>query len=91
MTERTRYVVEGYKPITSGNDPLIEEKTKLLGVLEKAVGEARQKGVETVNFRDFFSRMGYKFRLDVSDDKINQATGPYLSNVGVGGLMPPSP
>jgi hypothetical protein len=91
VTERTRYMVEGYKPITSGNDPLIEEKTKLLGVLEKAVQEGRQKGVETVNFRDFFSRMGYKFRLDVSDDKINQATGPYLSNVGVSGAMPPSP
>ena len=55
--------------------------------------EGRQKGVDTVNFRDFFSRMGYKFRLDVTDDKINQATGPYLSNVGIGGpiRMPPSP
>jgi hypothetical protein len=91
VTERTRYIVEGYKPITSGNDPLLEEKTKLLGLIEKAVNEGRQKGVEGVNFRDFFSRMGYKFRLDVTDDKINQATGPYLSNVGIGAAMPPSP
>ncbi|MBN9120756.1 MAG: hypothetical protein J0I06_16670 [Planctomycetes bacterium] len=90
VTERTRYIVEGYKPITSGNDPLIEEKTKLLGAIDKAVTEGRQKGVTTVDFRDFFGRMGYKFRLDVSDDKINQATGPYISNVGVG-AMPPSP
>lgn len=91
VTERTRYIVEGYRPITSGNDPLLDEKTKLMGAMDKAVLDARQKGVTDVNFRDFFSRMGYKFRLDVSDDKINQATGPYLSNVGIGGAMPPSP
>lgn len=91
VTERTRYIVEGFKPITTGADPLLNEKTKLLGALEAAVKEGRQKGVEPVNFRDFFSRMGYKFRLDVSDDKINQATGPYLSNVGVSETMPPSP
>lgn len=91
VTERTRFIVEGYKPITAGNDPLLEEKTKLLGAIDTAVKDGRQKGVTSVDFRDFFGRMGYKFRLDVSDDKINQATGPYLSNVGVGGAMPPSP
>lgn len=91
VTERTRYIIEGYRPITSGNDPLLDEKTKLLGGIDKAIQDGRQKGVEPVNFRDFFSRMGYKFRLDVTDDKINQATGPYLSNVGIGGAMPPSP
>jgi hypothetical protein len=93
VTERTRYIIEGYMPINSALDPNREEKTKLLGAIGAAISEGKQKGVETVNFRDFFSRMGYKFRLDVNDDVINKATAPYLSNVGLGGPvpMPPSP
>jgi hypothetical protein len=93
VTERTRYMVEGYFPINSGTDPNRDEKTKLLDALSNAIKEGKQKGVDPVNFRDFFSRMGYKFRLDVTDDKINQATAPYLSNVGIGNPlpMPPSP
>jgi hypothetical protein len=88
VTERTRYIVQGYYPINTATDPNRDEKTKLLDAIGKAVSEGKQKGVATVNFRDFFSRMGYKFRLDVTDDKINQATAPYLSNVGVGNPIP---
>jgi hypothetical protein len=92
VTERTRYVVEGNFAQNSPSDPNFEEKNKLLGAKDKAITEAKAKGVNTVNYRDFFSRMGYKFRLDISDDKINQATTPYLSNVGVGmPLTPPNP
>src|SRR5262245_20913490 len=72
ITERTRYVVEGFYPLSSATDPNREEKTKLLNAMTAGVNEAKQKGVATVNFRDFFSRMGYKFRFDVTDDKINQ-------------------
>ena len=35
--------------------------------------------MQTVKFRDFFPRMGYRVKLDVPDDKINQATAPYLN------------
>jgi hypothetical protein len=91
VTERTRYIVEGHFPLNSVNDPNREDKTKLLAAMTGAVNEGKQKGVATVNFRDFFSRMGYKFRLDVTDDKINQATAPYLSNVGVGDPLTPPP
>jgi hypothetical protein len=92
VTERTRFIVEGYMPINSATDPNRDEKTKLLGLINNAINDAKRKGVEPVNFRDFFSRMGYKFRLDVTDDKINQATAPYLSNVTVGETFsPPSP
>ncbi len=92
VTERTRFLVEGYMPINSATDPNRDEKTKLLGLISNAINDAKRKGVEPVNFRDFFSRMGYKFRLDVTDDKINQATAPYLSNVTVGETFtPPSP
>lgn len=90
VTERTRYVVEGNHPQNSPGDPNFEEKNKLLGAKDKAIADAKLKGVNTVNYRDFFSRMGYKFRLDVADDKINQAATPYLSGAG-GGAMPPSP
>lgn len=92
ITERTRFIVEGYFPINSAGDPNREEKTKLLGAMGEAITEGRKKGADTVNFRDFFGRMGYKYRLDVTDDKINQATAPYLSNVGKDPLpMPPNP
>lgn len=90
VTERTRYIVEGYFPIQGVQDPNRDEKTKLIGALSAAVAEGKQKGVDSINFRDFFSRMGYKFRLDVTDDKINQATAPYLSNLG-GNPLPPPP
>ena len=91
VTERTRYIVEGYMPINTATDPNRDEKTKLLGTISAAIKEGRDKGVDTQNFRDFFSRMGYKFRLDVSDDKVNQATVPYLNNVGVGSPVAPPP
>ena len=91
VTERTRFIVEGYMPINTAADPNRDEKTKLLGAINAAVKEGRDKGVDTLNFRDFFSRMGYKFRLDVGDDKVNQATAPYLNTVGVGGPAAPPP
>ncbi|MFM8274963.1 MAG: hypothetical protein ACKODX_21890 [Gemmata sp.] len=91
VTERTRYIVEGYYPLNSVNDPNRDEKTKLLASMTAAINEGKQKGVTSINFRDFFSRMGYKFRLDVTDDKVNQATAPYLSNVGVGASPIPAP
>ncbi len=89
VTERTRNIIEGYYPLNSITDPNQAEKTKLLAAMTDAVNQGKNKGVGTVNFRDFFSRMGYKFRLDVTDDKINQATAPYLSNVGVGDPLVP--
>ncbi len=92
VTERTRFIVEGYFPINSAGDPNREEKTKLLGAMGDAITAGRKKGADTVNFRDFFGRMGYKYRLDVTDDKINQATAPYLSNIGSNPIpMPPNP
>ncbi|MBM3979670.1 MAG: hypothetical protein FJ304_05195 [Planctomycetes bacterium] len=93
VTDNTRYVVEGFKPLLSGTDPNRDEKSKLLEIINNKVKDARARGVDRMNFRDFFSRMGYKFRLDVPDDKVNQATAPYLSNVGVGNPvpMPPAP
>ncbi len=81
ITEQTRYVIEGWYPIQGGMDPNRDEKTKLIGDMSAAVKVVREKGVATVNFRDFFPRMGYRVKIDVPADKINQATAPYLNKV----------
>ncbi len=91
VTDNTRYIVEGFKPLLTGTDPNRDEKSKLLEIINNKVKDARSRGVDRINHRDFFSRMGYKFRLDVPEDKINQATAPYLSNVGVGNPVPQPP
>jgi hypothetical protein len=81
ITENTRYVVKGHTPVNSGLDPNQEDKTRLIAAMSEAIDGARKRGVQDVSFRDFFPRMGYRVRLDVSDDKINQATAPYLNRV----------
>ena len=81
ITEQTRYVVEGWYPVQGVMDPNREDKTKMLGDMHNAVKFAREKGVVTVGFRDFFPRMGYKIKLDIPVDKVNQATAPYLNKV----------
>jgi hypothetical protein len=78
INEQTRYVVQGAFPTNTGNDPHREAKNKLLGALGEAMGEARAKGVPVTNYRDFFPRMGYRVKQDVSEDKVNQAAAKYL-------------
>jgi hypothetical protein len=81
ITEQTRYVVEGWKPVQGAVDPNIADKTALLTAMNLAVKSAREKGVAIVGFRDFFPRIGYRVKLDVTPDRINQATAPYLNKV----------
>jgi hypothetical protein len=81
ITERTRYVVQGAQPTNSAIDPNQAAKSKLIGAISQALTDARNRGVSVVDFRDFFPRMGYKVRTDISEDKVNQAAARYLSNV----------
>jgi hypothetical protein len=81
ISERTRYVVQGAQPTSSAGDPNTAAKSKLIGGISQAINEARNKGVSVVDFRDFFPRMGYKVRTDITEDKINQAAARYLSNI----------
>jgi hypothetical protein len=85
ITERTRYVVQGAQPTNSAADPNQAAKSRLIGGISQALTDARNKGVSIVDFRDFFPRMGYKVRTDITEDKINQAAARYLS-----GVVPPS-
>jgi len=81
INEQTRYLVEGWYPANSANDPNREDKTKLISAMTDAVKLGRDKGVAVVKFQDFFPRMGYRVKLDLSVDKLNQATAPYLNRV----------
>jgi hypothetical protein len=83
IDSQTRFIIQGYYPIVNGaSDPLVGEKSKLRGAITDAIEFAQSKGgAQTVGFRDFFPRMGYKVKMDVSSEKINQAAGPYLKGV----------
>jgi hypothetical protein len=81
INEQTRFLVEGWKPIQGVVDPNRDDKAKLLNDMNKAVESAKEKGVAVVSFRDFFPRIGYRVKLDVTADRINQATAPYLNKV----------
>ncbi len=89
INEQTRYLIVGRYPVQSVTDPNRDDKTAIYGAMSKSVAEARQKGVQDVNYRDFFPRMGYRVKIDVSDDRINQATSPYLKGVNTTEAPPP--
>ncbi len=89
LTDRTRYLVNGFSPTPTPNDPNLEAKTQMIGAMKDARDEAISKSVQVVPARDFFGRTGYKAKIDVSDDFINQAAAKYLS--GLGDITPPAP
>ena len=89
LTERTRYLVDGHTPVPTPNDPNLDAKTKMIGAMKLARDEASSKQIQIVPARDFFGRTGYKAKIDVSDDRINQAAAKYLGGVGVETPMPP--
>jgi len=82
LTERTRYVVDGYTPVPTAHDANLEGKTELIKAINGAKDEAKNKAIPVVSFRDFFGRTGYKVKLDVPEERINQAATKYLGGVG---------
>jgi hypothetical protein len=92
LTERTRYLVNGYSPTTTTNDPNVKDKTEILHAMKQARDDATAQHVVIVPARDFFGRVGYKAKVDVSEDRINQAASKYLSGVGTEvNVAPPPP
>ena len=89
LTERTRYLVDGATPSPTASDPNLDAKTKLIGAMKLARDEATAKQITIVPARDFFGRTGYKAKIDVSDDYINQAASKYLGGVGATEMPPP--
>ena len=52
-------------------------KVKVISSLTEARKQANDKGIRVLRPRDFFPRIGYKAKLDVSEDLINQAATYY--------------
>jgi hypothetical protein len=84
VTEQTNFAVEGYFPMQTGGDPLSVAKSALDQTLRDARNQAKEKGVKVVKARDFFPRIGYRIRLDVSPDTINRAYNRYLQTLTPG-------
>jgi hypothetical protein len=75
---KTNYVVEGEYPRPSAGDQLLTVKSELSNVIANAKKEAVDQGAKAVRYRDFFPRIGYKAKYDVTDDRINQAAAKFL-------------
>ena len=92
ITERTIYVVEGvipFKTIQAGESPgIITAKNAVRGALDEAKKVAKDRGSKVVKMRDFFPRVGIKGKLDVGEDKIDQAASRYLIGGPVEGEQP---
>lgn len=82
ITERTIYAVEGiipFKNINAGESPgIITAKGAVRAGIDDARKVAKDRGSKVVKLRDFFPRIGYKAKLDITEDKIDQAAARYL-------------
>lgn len=93
VTSQTMFAVEGYTPtITLADGANQEGKSRIISALADARKSMKEKGVRVLRPRDFFPRIGYKARLDVSEDSINHAAGTYIRTLstteGGGGEVP---
>lgn len=91
INERTRYVVAGFTPIPTANDPNVAGKTEIIKAIADAKADSKARGAEVINFRDFFGRTGYKVKLDVSEDRVNQAAARYLGGAATSDTPAPPP
>jgi len=93
LTDRTRYVVEGYQIPVTANDPHQVAKAALIGKVAAARQEAVGKAIPIVNFRDFFGRTGYRVNPNVPEAQIARAVSRYFAAVGTDPMptAPPPP
>ncbi len=82
LSDRTRYIVEGYQIPVTANDPHQAAKAALIGKMAAAREEARLKAIPIVNFRDFFGRTGYRVNPNVPEAQISRAVSRYFAAVG---------
>jgi hypothetical protein len=88
VTDQTTYAVEGYYPAQFGGDALAAAKSVLDQALRDARNSARDKGIQVVKARNFFPRIGYRFREDITPDTINRAFNRYLQTLPSGEPAP---
>jgi hypothetical protein len=85
ITDQTRFIVKGYFPDPAPGDPNLAKMSELNGKYTKGLEDGRRQGAVIVGLKDFFPRMGYKIRMDVTDEQIRQAARKYLDP----GVTPP--
>lgn len=78
ITNLTTFAIEGYYPSSGPADGLSGAKADITQRLEAAKRFALEKGVKVVRARDFFPRIGYKMRLDITPDIVNRSYNKYL-------------
>jgi hypothetical protein len=75
---RTDYAVVGNLPTINPGDSLAPAKGDLVTAINTAELAAREKGVNVIRSREFFTGIGYKIKFDVSDETVNQAATKFL-------------
>ena len=88
ISNLTTYVVEGYYPSSGPADALAGAKAAVAKQLDDAKRFAQEKGVKVVKARDFFPRIGYKMRLDITPDIVNRSYNRYLQVTPAGDAPP---
>jgi hypothetical protein len=83
ITSQTTFAVEGYYPSVSIADGNRDGKIKILGALADAKRTAKDKGLRILRPRDFFPRIGYNAKLDITEEAINSAATYYLRVSGM--------
>ena len=78
IKSQTTFAVEGYYPSVGIADGNRDGKIKLLAALSDAKKTAIEKGLRILRPRDFFPRIGYNAKLDISEEAINSAATFYL-------------
>ena len=90
ISNLTTYAIEGYYPSSGPADALSAAKSTVTQQLDAAKRFAQEKGVKVVKAREFFPRIGYKMRLDITPDIVNRSYNRYLQ-VTPGGDAPAEP
>jgi hypothetical protein len=82
LTSQTTFAVEGYSPTVGQSDGNKDGKIRVISGISDARKLSKEKGVRILRPRDFFPRIGYKAKLDLTEDTINQAATFYVRTVG---------
>jgi hypothetical protein len=85
ITTQTTLAVEGFSPSIGVAEGNREGKSRIISAITDARKLAKDKGIRVLRPRDFFPRIGYKARLDLSEDTINQAATFYIRSITADG------
>lgn len=92
VTSQTTFAVEGYYPSVGIADGNRDGKIKILSELADVKKMAKEKGLRILRPRDFFPRIGYNAKLDITEAAINSAATYYLRVSGADTTAaPPTP